>query len=114
MTYGIFCINNIGLPVNLEDVEIVGTRIIGTDGKLSTVYRFRIMRHATWEYVLQVKAANPSLCFFKCQENMLFAVYQTGERKICIRPFDRNEVFVVEIEVILNFIGFIFSSFYLL
>lgn len=95
------CFKKIGLPVNLEKVELVGTHImVGTEDKPSTVYRFRIMRYATWDYVMQLKATNPSLGFFKYREanarDVLCAVYhQIDDQKIVIRPVDRNEVIYI-------------------
>lgn len=95
------------LPVNKEDVECVDVFEGPAEKKAWTMYRFQIVRHATWEYIMEVKRERPLLSFFKVEhghgeDSAHLSVYATFEegieehRKVkVIHPYNRNEVLLL-------------------
>lgn len=85
------------LPANLEDVVLADSCELDWTGVGSRMYRFKITRHATWDYVEQVKAEYPTMEFYTFSEEFverIVAVYQTADTRelFVICPFNRNPV----------------------
>lgn len=80
------------LPVESEDVLLLETCDLVKRTGPATMYKFRILRHATWEYVVQVKGRHPTLAFYKSNEDGILAMFGSNELRTVIRPYNRNMV----------------------
>lgn len=85
------------LPAQFEDVELLNSAQLELNETHSTMHKFKILRHATWEFVQETRARQPSLSFysfFEEPDDRILAVFEdvVTRAKFVLHPYNRNPV----------------------